>query len=109
MKLTKFTLLLFTGLVSAGVLAPSVWAVKEIIKLEGKTYTGRVHNGVPHGRGTMTWDDGSKFVGIYRNGERHGLGRATYADGSQYVGEFRADKKHGDGTYTWADGALYSG
>ncbi|GIS90093.1 MAG: hypothetical protein CM1200mP20_01340 [Pseudomonadota bacterium] len=41
-KLTKFTLLLFTGLVSAGVLAPSVWAVKEIIKLEGKTYTGRV-------------------------------------------------------------------
>ena len=86
-KPAKIWLLLFLGLLSAGLLAPTVWAEKETLKLEAGTYTGRVYNGVPHGRGSMILHDGSRFVGMYRNGERHGLGKVTYADGSQYVGE----------------------
>ena len=110
MTLTKFRVLFFAGLcLSAGLVAPTLWAAKITIKLEGGTYSGRVHEDVPHGRGTMKWDNGSQYVGMFKNGERHGLGRYTHADGSRYVGEFKQDKRHGEGTYTWADGALYTG
>ncbi len=39
------------------------------------TYTGeRNSDGLPHGRGTMTYPDGYKYTGEFKDGRRHGQG-----------------------------------
>ena len=37
-------------------------------------------------------------------GKQHGRGKMTFADGSSYEGEYAEGKKHGKGTYTFASG-----
>ena len=42
---------------------------EETITYVGGVYTGEIKDGLPHGKGTMTYPDGSKHEGIWKNGE----------------------------------------
>jgi len=74
-----------------------------------KMYIGEWKYDMKHGKGTYTWDSGTKYVGEWKYDKSHGQGTYTYASGSKYVGEFKKDKYHGKGTYTHASGAKYVG
>eukprot|EP00796_Vickermania_ingenoplastis_P012996 gene12996-8842_t len=65
--------------------------------------------GKPHGRGTMTYADGSQYEGRFNNGEPTGDGIMLYSDGSEYRGGFTKGKAHGEGSMTYSDGACYNG
>ena len=45
------------------------------------------------GMGTYVWDSGEVYVGEYRGNVRHGKGRMTYSDGSVFEGRWECDKK----------------
>jgi len=102
------------------------------MKWADSTYVGDFKDGLAHGRGKVTFDDGSTYEGdwlddkkhgkgkyIYNDGsmyegdwlddQRHGQGKVTYDDGSTYEGDFKDDKKHGKGKYTYNDGSTYEG
>ena len=79
-------------------------------RFENSTYTGYMVNGVPHGEGTCTWNNGDVYTGSWENGYRSGYGEHYYAyTGDRYVGEFLNGKRHGEGTYYYADGTVKSG
>ena len=59
-------------------------AILNMLKATGK-YTGDYNEeGKYHGRGECYWIDGSKYIGDWENGLRHGIGQMTYNDGSIY-------------------------
>ena len=51
----------------------------------GGTYTGEIFNGVPHGKGVLSFPDGSKYAGEWRDGMPHGQGTWTQAKKSGIV------------------------
>lgn len=73
--------------------------------VEGCTF----QNGRLHGKGFITYEDGSKFVGEVVQGRKEGWGKFTQANGDTYTGFFKNDLKHGRGTFVWADGDKYEG
>ena len=66
-------------------------------------YAGDVENGVPRGRGTTKYPDGSVYEGDYENGKPHGRGTRKSADGRVYEGDFENGKPHGRGTMKYAN------
>lgn len=52
------------------------------------TYTGRFHEGLPHGEGRCVSTNGSVYVGHWVMGDRHGFGQVTTAGGTLFSGEF---------------------
>ena len=52
-----------------------------------------------HGKGKITYKDGSYYDGEWENGKRHGFGIEWLYDGSSYRGYYQDDKRHGQGTY----------
>lgn len=48
-----------------------------------------------HGRGKMTWSDGTYYDGEFKNGKTDGQGVRTYPNGDWVQGGFKEDKKHG--------------
>jgi hypothetical protein len=76
-------------------------------------YFGEVSNGVRHGQGTYTSDDGSEYVGQWKNDKYHGQGIYTIGSGQfkgdEFVGEWKDGQFHGQGIYTFADGAKHIG
>ena len=75
----------------------------------GGIYNGELVAGIPQGKGTLTFDDGSFYDGQWEGGYCHGQGTFTYSDGSSYVGSWHSNFRHGKGVYTWADGTVYDG
>ena len=49
------------------------------------------------------------YVGECKDGKKHGKGTETYEWGSKYVGEFKNDRENGQGTYTYPDGKKLTG
>lgn len=43
-------------------------------------YDGQFVNGLPEGKGTYIWADGSKYKGDWKNGKRNGQGTFTSAN-----------------------------
>ena len=74
-----------------------------------KKYKGEIDYDVPHGKGTMIYEDGAKYVGQWDDGLRNGQGTFTWPDGEKYVGEYKHSNKHGQGTYTYPNGAKHVG
>ena len=75
----------------------------------GSSYEGKVVNGIPHGKGIITYPKGDIYEGDMKRGLRHGKGTMTSPDGYKYEGEFRNDKqKNGLGTMTFPDGNIKS-
>ncbi|KAH3714444.1 phosphatidylinositol-4-phosphate 5-kinase [Pelomyxa schiedti] len=75
----------------------------------GPTYTGRVVNGKPNGRGTAKWPDGDTYNGVWLNGARTGRGVLRWSDGNTHEGEWLNNKADGWGVYHCADGRWFEG
>jgi len=45
-------------------------------------YQGETKDGVPHGRGTMLFANGSRYVGDWQDGEFYGQGTLVTRDGT---------------------------
>ena len=41
-------------------------------------YVGDINDGKPHGKGTLTYDDGSIYEGEWKDGKRHGKGVMSF-------------------------------
>jgi hypothetical protein len=78
-----------------------------------KEYVGELKDGLPHGQGAITYNNGDKYVGKFKDGELDGQGTYTFGDGpnkgDKYVGEYKDAKRHGKGTYTFEDGKVLKG
>eukprot|EP00118_Oscarella_pearsei_P008945 m.48715 g.48715 ORF g.48715 m.48715 type:complete len:512 (+) comp33913_c0_seq8:81-1616(+) len=61
------------------------------------------------GEGEAVFIGGHIYRGQFCNGVMHGKGIYTWNDGVQYEGDFEESTITGEGTYTWADGSKYTG
>ena len=74
---------------------------------DGSRYVGEVdEDGVPHGRGVLSWPSGARVEGAFGEGKAEGVGAWTYPDGSRYEGANRNDVPHGRGVRTWGAGGV---
>ena len=71
-----------------------------LVKPSKSEYKGKMKDGKPHGKGTITFSSGAKYVGELNNGVICGLGTYTWPDGDMYVGDWKDGKQHGHGTFT---------
>uniref|UniRef100_A0A6C0K1G5 Ubiquitin-like domain-containing protein n=1 Tax=viral metagenome TaxID=1070528 RepID=A0A6C0K1G5_9ZZZZ len=80
---------------------------------DGSIYRGAVKSvagaGKRHGKGTMTYLDGSIYKGEWENDQRHGKGKLIYANGESYEGEWKDDKRDGKGKMTFPSRGSYEG
>ena len=79
------------------------------LQLSDGTYSGDVTSGIPHGYGTMVYENGDVYTGQWENGVRQGKGRLTTYTGDIYDGQWQNDTRHGYGTMIWTNGASYTG
>jgi hypothetical protein len=80
------------------------------MKLAGDAeYRGETLNNKPHGKGSVTWPDGSRYSGDWKEGLFHGEGTFTWTNGDKYEGHWYEDRMHGRGTYLFADWRKYDG
>lgn len=78
-------------------------------RFDGYLYTGDLVNGIPHGEGTILWDDGNRFEGHFSHGLSNGNGTFTWNDGNSYTGDYVAGEMSGYGALQWNDGTRYEG
>ena len=76
---------------------------------DDKKYEGEWQDGLMHGSGTLTLNDGNQYAGNFKMGKKHGHGTQTFVDGGRYEGEWQDDFAHGSGTMTLNDGNQYAG
>ncbi len=84
------------------------------VTARGGLYTGwhrgnRIDGFIPHGRGSIKWEDGCFYSGEWDNGKMHGRGIMKWEDGSSYTGQWVQGRRSGFGTYTWKSGSRYMG
>ncbi len=72
--------------------------MEETVILDGGLkYSGKLLNGIPHGYGKLTWQNGDYYEGNFKFGKRNGQGKRVNVDGSEYSGDYIDDKPHGRG------------
>jgi hypothetical protein len=80
----------------------TVTATSQAIELEnGNRYEGPLKNGLPDGRGKLTYsenDPRESYEGTFVNGELEGTGLMTWRNGKKYEGEFHNNNIKGTGT-----------
>ncbi|CAL5072909.1 unnamed protein product [Urochloa decumbens] len=80
------------------------WSPIVEIRYGGGTYRGRCQEGLPEGKGRLTFSDGSFYDGLWRYGKRSGLGTLFHSNGDVYHGTWRDDLIHGKGWYYFHSG-----
>lgn len=84
---------------------------------KGEVYSGQMKqnpdkpgkkNLIPHGKGTLTMDDGSVIEGLWKNSEAF-EGLKIYSNGDRYQGYFSGNVPNGHGVLTQTDRATYEG
>jgi len=85
------------------------FAKPRVDKDKGEDYVGEYNMDKKHGRGKMTYADGSYYDGQWRNDKMHGKGTFVTADNEVYVGDYVEGVKHGRGHTTFPDGSFYAG
>jgi hypothetical protein len=76
---------------------------------DGRSYNGKLENGIKVGIGTYEWADGQRYSGAWVNDLPSGRGEWSSKAGERYVGEFLAGRRDGIGTMTMSDGTRYEG
>ena len=77
---------------------------------EHLAYEGDWRNNVKHGRGELTFLDGTTYIGNFEFDEMHGMGKIFYQNGDYYIGEFKLGLQHGRGClFNSNDEKLYDG
>ena len=79
------------------------------IRWDNREYSGEIVDGLPHGQGKMTWDNGAVYEGEWKHGAMHGQGRMIMNDGTIYEGEWENNEQNGYGAIIWTDGVSYTG
>jgi hypothetical protein len=77
--------------------------MKVILKTVNYTYEGEILNNIPHGYGTINYNNGDKYIGECQFGVSDGFGIYYYKSGSYYEGFFSFGLFHGIGTYETSD------
>lgn len=89
--------------------------VKYKIK-NGQMFTGQMKSEsgkkkstmIPHGKGTMTYDDGCVIEGVWKNGQIV-EGTQIFTNGDRYQGQFKDGKPNGQGKLRQTDSVTYDG
>lgn len=80
------------------------------IMMAGSDYSGPFRHGKKHGRGTLTYRDGTVlYAGDYVDNECHGTGEWQDVHGTWYKGDFRHSERTGRGEMEEPNGNWYSG
>ncbi|GIP22641.1 hypothetical protein [Paenibacillus sp. J22TS3] len=115
--MNKISALTLTAALSLSLTAASVTAasasadaasVKERIQVAGQaTYYGEVKEGMPSGRGTISWGTSKQYSGDFISGKRDGTGKYVneYVSDDEkhkivYTGAWKQDQMNGKGTLT---------
>lgn len=72
-------------------------------------YKGDFHQGHRHGRGSLTWPDGSTYDGDFCQNNLQGMGVFVFKNGQKYSGAVADNSIDGAGRYEWPDGTHYEG
>jgi len=70
---------------------------------------GKSKNGLPQGKGSISWSDGTTYVGNFDNGSLSGEGVMTYPSGAKFDGIFSNGGNMERGTYSFKDGSKFVG
>lgn len=80
---------------------------------DGRVYTGAWEEGVPHGRGSMSYPQSypqyRRYDGEYKHGEKSGQGTMHYYDGSAYKGGWEMGLRSGEGIMAYGQGHYETG
>ena len=102
--------LVFEGQFSQGVADGEGRHIYTSIMLGGSDYAGGFKNGQKHGRGRLTYKDGTVlFDGTYDRGQWHGQGEWQDLQGTWYKGDFINMERTGKGEMETTEGTWYSG
>jgi len=75
-----------------------------------KQYIGELKNGLPHGKGRLTYPNGNIYKeGTFLDGNLHSIGKMVYENGDIYEGDFKHGFRDGLGIYKFHDGDIYEG
>lgn len=72
-------------------------------------YMGEFVDGLMHGMGVLSFEQGARYEGQFEDDLPHGYGIEYYASGAIYQGQFENDFRHGLGIYTFTSGLSYGG
>ena len=110
-SLRKPIIFLFFALLPFGAVAQKVVLGSCNIVMDNihGVYKGEISAGKPHGKGSVTFDNGNIYEGEFVKGKRHGFGVYTFADGEKYEGEWFQNQQHGQGTYYFNNNNKYVG
>jgi len=74
----------------------------------GKIYEGSFVNGLPYGRGTMTYPEGWKYEGNWKDGKFHDHGKFTWSPNNYFEGQFmNGELVPSHGEYYTEEGGVY--
>ena len=62
-----------------------------------------------HGKGKLTFSDGSVYEGQFARHNLNGNGTMRYSDGYRYEGQWKEGRRHGQGTMFHSDGTQDGG
>ena len=82
-----------------------------LIKLAGldiELYKGDIVDGKREGLGTQIFPNGYKYTGEWKRNHAHGKGKLTYTDGTYYEGEFNKNKIQ-EGMLNYHNGTRFAG
>jgi hypothetical protein len=75
----------------------------------GMKHIGAFENGIPCGWGSRTWEDGVVHRGFWKGHKLHGRGLVSFVDGSSYHGMLVDSIRTGQGVFRSAAGYSYEG
>lgn len=90
-----------------------VWRRLDVADYDPKgiiaTYEGALKDGLRHGHGVYSRQNGLVYSGEWRRGVMHGAGEISLPNGDHYKGPFKDGAPHGTGYYVDAEGVIYQG
>ncbi|XP_033855881.1 ALS2 C-terminal-like protein isoform X1 [Acipenser ruthenus] len=92
----------------------SAYTFKNEGRFKNAVYEGHWNKGVPHGKGTLRWDDERNYTGDFRDGKEHGFGvcvvpRKETEGYDCYKCHWKDGRMHGYGICEYSNNTVYRG